>query len=93
MAQRIDFVALSQTTFARTLRRDTANALDAEGYHGYKIRPVRMPVERARGRIFRALARVDQWLWSPQADSALGTVLGFAVLVLAILAFRNIFVR
>ncbi len=56
-----DLVSLSQTTFARGLRRDV-DATDRYGVD-YQIRPSRMAHARAPGRLFRALARAARYPW------------------------------
>lgn len=57
MTQRIDYVALGQTRYARTLRR----AVNDE--HALIVRVARRPLERTPSPFFRALAHAERWLW------------------------------
>lgn len=83
--RRVDLVDLSQTRYARGLRRDLRMI---DGYVDYEIRPVRMPLERPQKRIFRALAGVEEWLWSGRGDVACGVAFTAAVLGLAYVLIR-----
>jgi|GEM_PF-6860366 len=85
-----DLLSLSQTKYARELRRYLASLDQPIEYH----RPSRRRQPRAQGRLSRALAHALAYLWSDGGDRLVHRIgVGAILAVGCVLAFHLMFHR